>query len=91
MLSVVLLLSKKEKEDDNEESKKRRTWTKVASVCLTIISVIIFMFTENIFLAMTWVDSYTFIMLVLGIVQLFVLYIGRRYKDNDETRETVVS
>lgn len=93
VLTVVLLLSKKEKEenDENEESKKRRTWTKVASVCLSIISVVIFMFTENIFLAMTWVDPYTFIMLVLCIVQLFMLYIGRRYKDNNDTRETVVS
>ncbi|MFR6098662.1 MAG: hypothetical protein ACLUIS_00695 [Longibaculum sp.] len=45
----------------------RRRWTKVVAIIIAVVSVVIFVVTENIFLPMKLTDQYTIIMLGLSV------------------------
>lgn len=104
LLGMWLLLSKfyKEEEKENDDALpqntdeeavnayQRRRWTKFAAVVVTIVSILIFILTENMRLPMILVDKWTWVMAVLFIAQVLVLVIGKQWKtdkseENDST------
>ena len=87
ILAIALLLLKRNNED---EDMRIRRWTKIVAIIIAVISVVIFVVTENIFLPMKLTDQYTMLMLGLSLIQIVMTVIGTKYKNNGKTRQTVI-
>ena len=76
-------------DEKKEQEKKRGLFTRVLAVLIAIASVVFFLVTEDLSLDWTWTDQWTIWMVVLGIVQIVVFFIGRKWKsvDNDDEDE----
>ena len=76
-------------DEDEEQEKKRGLFTRVLAVLIAIVSVVFFLVTEDMSLAWTWTDQWTIWMVVIGLVQIVVFFVGRKWKnvDNDDADE----
>ena len=76
-------------DEENEQEKKRGLFTRVLAVLIAIVSVVFFLVTEDMSLAWTWTDQWTIWMVVIGLVQIVVFFVGRKWKnvDNDDDDE----
>ena len=76
---IFLFVRQKQKEDDNEgaykEDKKDIHKFKLLAIFIGIVSIIVFLFTEDITLEMQLIDKWTIIMLLFFIDQLFATMI----------------
>ena len=84
--------TKQQTNDDDEEKeqeKKRGLFTRVLAVLIAIVSVVFFLVTEDLSLPWTWTDQWTIWMVVIGLVQIVVFFVGRKWKnvDDDEDEE----
>lgn len=84
LLGFWLLISKRYKEENEEEeiinTSKRGMFTRLLAIALGIISIIVFILTENIVLPMVFVDKWTIVMLAIMVVQITIFCIGRKWK-----------
>ena len=103
LFGLLLLISKRHKDEDddetkqqtnnddeeNEQEKKRGLFTRVLAVLIAIVSVVFFLVTEDLSLPWTWTDQWTIWMVVIGLVQIVVFFVGRKWKnvDDDEDEE----
>ena len=73
-------------DEEKEQEKKRGLFTRVLAVLIAIVSVVLFLVTEDMSLAWTWTDQWTIWMVVIGLVQIVVFFVGRKWKnvDNDD-------
>ncbi|WP_373211361.1 MBG domain-containing protein, partial [Holdemanella biformis] len=73
-------------DEEKEQEKKRGLFTRVLAVLIAIVSVVFFLVTEDMSLAWTWTDQWTIWMVVIGLVQIVVFFVGRKWKnvDNDD-------
>ena len=73
-------------DEEKEQEKKRGLFTRVLAVLIAIASVVFFLVTEDMSLAWTWTDQWTIWMVVIGLVQIVVFFVGRKWKnvDNDD-------
>ena len=76
-------------DESNEQEKKRGAFTRVLAVLIAILSVVFFLVTEDLSLRWTWTDQWTIWMVVIGLVQIVVFFVGRKWKnvDNDDDEE----
>ena len=76
-------------DEEKEQEKKRGLFTRVLAVLIAIVSVVFFLVTEDLSLPWTWTDQWTIWMVVLGLVQIVVFFVGRKWKnvDNDDEDE----
>ena len=76
-------------DEEQEQEKKRGLFTRVLAVLIAIVSVVFFLVTEDMSLAWTWTDQWTIWMVVIGLVQIVVFFVGRKWKnvDDDEDEE----
>ena len=76
-------------DEDKEQEKKRGAFTRVLAVLIAILSVVFFLVTEDLSLPWTWTDQWTIWMVVIGLVQIVVFFVGRKWKnvDDDEDEE----
>lgn len=76
-------------DEEKEQEKKRGLFTRVLAVLIAIASVVFFLVTEDMSLAWTWTDQWTIWMVVIGLVQIVVFFVGRKWKnvDNDDDDE----
>ena len=76
-------------DEEQEQEKKRGLFTRVLAVLIAIVSVVFFLVTEDMSLAWTWTDQWTIWMVVIGLVQIAVFFVGRKWKnvDNDDENE----
>ena len=76
-------------DEEKEQEKKRGLFTRVLAVLIAIVSVVFFLVTEDLSLPWTWTDQWTIWMVVLGLVQIVVFFVGRKWKnvDDDEDEE----
>ena len=76
-------------DEEQEQEKKRGLFTRVLAVLIAIASVVFFLVTEDMSLAWTWIDQWTIWMVVIGLVQIVVFFVGRKWKnvDNDDDDE----
>ena len=76
-------------DEEKEQEKKRGTFTRVLAVLIAIVSVVFFLVTEDLSLPWTWTDQWTIWMVALGLVQIVVFFVGRKWKnvDNDDDDE----
>ena len=76
-------------DEEKEQEKKRGAFTRVLAVLIAILSVVFFLVTEDLSLPWTWTDQWTIWMVVIGLVQIVVFFVGRKWKnvDNDDDDE----
>ena len=76
-------------DEEKEQEKKRGLLTRVLAVLIAIVSVVFFLVTEDLSLPWTWTDQWTIWMVVIGLVQIVVFFVGRKWKnvDNDDEDE----
>ena len=76
-------------DEEKEQEKKRGAFTRVLAVLIAILSVVFFLVTEDMSLRWTWTDQWTIWMVVIGLVQIVVFFVGRKWKnvDDDEDEE----
>ena len=76
-------------DEEKEQEKKRGLFTRVLAVLIAIVSVVFFLVTEDLSLPWTWTDQWTIWMIVIGLVQIVVFFVGRKWKnvDDDEDEE----
>ena len=76
-------------DEENEQEKKRGLFTRVLAVLIAIVSVVFFLVTEDLSLPWTWTDQWTIWMVVIGLVQIVVFFVGRKWKNvnNDDEDE----
>ena len=74
-------------EEEDQESKKKRILAVIASVLLAIISVIVFILTEDMTNTMAIFDKYSILMAVFFIGSVIAIAFGRKREDKDEQAE----
>ena len=77
ILGIVIIFLKKNMESNQEEGltyQKRYIWMKLLGIVIAIISVVIFILTEDIALPMVMLDKYTVVMVVIAIIQFVVFF-----------------
>lgn len=87
--SVMLLIGffVKTKNDGEEEKRKlkKKGIFRIISLPIAVISLIVFILTEDITLPTAFVDKYTIVMLIIAIVQtVMVALSNKKYEDEDE-------
>lgn len=90
--ALALLFVRKDIEDDeptDEEKKDMRKIlaTKIASILVGVISVIAFIFTEDMSLPMVLTDKWTFLMILLLIIEIVNIFIIRRQSKGEENND----
>ena len=77
-------------DESKEQEKKRGAFTRVLAVLIAILSVVFFLVTEDLSLRWTWTDQWTIWMVVIGLVQIVVFFVGRKWKNvnDDEDEQT---
>ena len=74
-------------DEEQEQEKKRGLFTHVLAVLIAIASVVFFLVTEDMSLAWTWTDQWTIWMVVIGLVQIVVFFVGRKWKNVDDDED----
>ena len=74
-------------DEEQEQEKKRGLFTRVLAVLIAIASVVFFLVTEDMSLAWTWTDQWTIWMVVIGLAQIVVFFVGRKWKNVDDDDE----
>ena len=74
-------------DEEQEQEKKRGLFARVLAVLIAIVSVVFFLVTEDMSLAWTWTDQWTIWMVVIGLVQIVVFFVGRKWKNVDDDDE----
>ena len=74
-------------DEEKEQEKKRGLFTRVLAVLIAILSVVFFLVTEDLSLPWTWTDQWTIWMVVLGLVQIVVFFVGRKWKNVDDDED----
>lgn len=64
--------------------KSRKTWLKAAAALISIASVVIFFFTENMSLTMVMTDKWTLAMAAIALVNAVVLAVSCKLKEEEE-------
>ena len=74
-------------DESKEQEKKRGAFTRVLAVLIAILSVVFFLVTEDLSLRWTWTDQWTIWMVVIGLVQIVVFFVGRKWKNVDDDED----
>ena len=74
-------------DEEKEQEKKRGAFTRVFAVLIAILSVVFFLVTEDLSLPWTWTDQWTIWMVVIGLVQIVVFFVGRKWKNVDDDED----
>ena len=70
-------------EEDPEQLKRKRIYKWISAV----VSIIVFVLTENMRLPMILVDKWTLLMVVFFLINAVTLYLGRRWHENEDDEE----
>ena len=100
LAALFLIFAKHQKDDDEEdqnqsaamneedpEQLKRKRIYKWISGLTAVISIIVFVLTENMQLPMILVDKWTLLMVVFFLINAVTLYLGRRWHENEDDEE----
>ena len=100
LAALFLIFAKHQKDDDEEdqnqsaamneedpEQLKRKRIYKWISGLTAVVSIIVFVLTENMRLPMILVDKWTLLMVVFFLINAVTLYLGRRWHENEDDEE----
>ncbi|SJZ37476.1 InlB B-repeat-containing protein [Anaerorhabdus furcosa] len=80
-LAIMMVIGKK---TTNDETRKVNKNAKVIGCITAVISIIIFILTQDMSNPMALVDKWTIVMLILGLVQVVTSFINYKVKENNE-------
>ncbi len=88
LMAIFLIVSKTKKEDEEEKEtlNRRKSW-KLISAVVAIVSIIVFILTQDMTAPMKLVDQWTILMLVFTALNIVSLVYGRKWHEVEE--ETV--
>lgn len=101
LLGIFLVLSKKEKDDDEDEREEnielnnededtkqvRHARWKVVAIIDALLSIILFILTENMTLPMILIDRWTLLMVALTLINVVAVIFGRKFHKPEEEEE----
>lgn len=95
-IALLLLIFKHKREDDEENCDEestnivytRRRWTKGFAIIVGIVSIVMFILTENMSLPMILIDKWTIVMAIVLLIQVVTWFIARKWKEVKEVEET---
>ena len=92
LIAIILLFVKKKSENDeytDEEEKDIRSMKrfKLFSILFGIISIIVFIFTEDMTMQMAWIDRWTILMAIFTGIEIANIFIIRQKAQEEETEE----
>ena len=75
------------KREEDENIKVKNKWiTRIASICIGILSLVVFFITENMNNPWTWIDGWTWLMVVIFAVQIICMFVAKhKEEENEET------
>ena len=77
-----------EDEEKEEETKiKKKTWLRILSILLAIVTIIAFILTEDMTLTMAFVDKWTILMIILLIIQILIVFFSKKKKEDEEEKD----
>ena len=86
LLSLIVVINYfKNKEED--VTLKKKGLLRVVTVGISIVSIILFIITENLTLPMVLVDKYTIFMLAILVLQIVITYLSKTTQKNNEERK----
>jgi len=97
MLVIGIIGKRREKQSDEQDGTddeqserriKRHVWSRLASVVVGIVAVVVFILTEDMTLPMALVDRWTLLMVVILLVQVVVAILSRKTKSDDRRSQT---
>lgn len=91
ILALILLIFgilNKQKEDEEVEI-KNKWWARIASICVGIIALFIFLLTEDINNPWIWIDQWTLLMLIIFIVNIVLMFFAKHKEIEDENEEEI--
>ncbi|MBQ5804827.1 MAG: hypothetical protein IIW22_03505 [Erysipelotrichaceae bacterium] len=83
-VGMILTMKKNEKEDEED----RRNTSKLFGLVPAILSVIIFLLTEDMRNRMILADRYTVLMILIAAISLVLAYLTRNRKEEDENEQS---
>ncbi len=90
LLMLITLLKKEKHYDENDEEQYKRLYSKITGVLPAILSVILFIMTEDMRNPMVLIDKWTLPMLLILLISIALSYITRR-QDEKEKDEKIPS
>ena len=92
LIAIILLFVKKKSENDeytDEEEKDIRSMRrfKFFSILFGIVSIIVFIFTEDMTMPMVWIDKWTILMAIFTGIEIANIFIIRQKAQEEETEE----
>ena len=92
IIALLLIFTKKDTDDEEDEYTdeeikdiRRMRITKIASILVGVISIIIFILTEDMSLPMVLVDKWTLLMILLLIIEIVNIFIIRQQSKGEES------
>ena len=76
-------------QEDEEVKIKNKWWARIASICVSIIALFIFLFTEDINNPWIWIDQWTLLMLIIFIVNIVLMFFAKHKEIEDENEEEI--
>lgn len=94
ILAILMFIRKQNKDKEDEDKQdvieyKRRRWIPVCGVIVSIVSLIVFVLTEDMTLKMAYVDRYTIGMIVLLVINVVLFILGRTWKEKDNQERNI--
>ena len=86
LFGLLLLISKNEKENEDGTQKRSKVW-KIVAVIDALLSIVVFVLTENMKQPMVLVDKWTMLMILFTLISIVSFAFGRKYHEEDEKAE----
>ncbi len=91
LLSIALLIGyvlgrKKEENVEGETTQKRRILPRVISIVVALASIILFLLTQDMTLKMAFIDSWTFWMAVIAVIQITIALLSTKKQNSEANR-----
>lgn len=90
LISLILILFgiKNKLVDENDEIQiKNKNFFRILSIIIAVISIIIFILTENIFLPMVLIDRWTWLMVIILLIQIIIMILSKHKEKEKEEDE----
>ena len=85
--SAALTRRERGEEQERDDKLKRKGIVRLLSIIPTVVAIIAFILTENIWTPMVWTDKWTLLMAVIAIVQVVVAVFTKKSRKDKEDRE----
>ena len=84
---ILIIFGILNKREEDEDTKIKNKWgARIASICIGVLSLIVFFITENMNNPWTWIDGWTWLMIVILAVQIVCMFVAKhKEEENEET------